>query len=139
MMQTNSELQCYNRKGIESEKKKVYQTPLVLVLLCVYDKELPLDIYKKTCKLQTEYVNAKYLPTLFPPSLFFFSSPEHNVLRGSYCDRSSSGVRPSVCPSVHLSVRPLTISLKIFSSKTRRPILIKLGRNVPWVKLYKKC
>ena len=41
-----------------------------------------------------------------------FSSPEHNVLRGSYCDRSSSGVRPSVCPSVHLSVRPLTISLK---------------------------
>ena len=72
MMQTNSELQCYNRKGIESEKKKVYQTPLVLVLLCVYDKELPLDIYKKTCKLQTEYVNAKYLPTLFPPSLFFF-------------------------------------------------------------------
>ena len=31
-----------------------------------------------------------------------FSSPEHNVLRESYCDRSSSGVRPSV----HLSVRP---------------------------------
>ena len=31
----------------------------------------------------------------------FLSSPEHNVLRGSYCDRSSSGVRPSV----HLSVR----------------------------------
>ena len=31
----------------------------------------------------------------------FFSSPEHNVLRGSYCDRSSSGVRPSVRPSVN--------------------------------------
>ena len=47
-----------------------------------------------------------------------------------------TGLRPaSVCPSV----RPLTISLKIFSSKTRRPILIKLGRNVPWVKLYKNC
>ena len=30
-----------------------------------------------------------------------FSSPEHNVLRGSYCDRSSSGVRPSVRPSVN--------------------------------------
>ena len=29
-----------------------------------------------------------------------FSSPEHNVLRGSYCDRSSS-VRPSICPSVN--------------------------------------
>ena len=41
--------------------------------------------------------------------------------------------------SVRPSVRPLTISLKIFSSKTRRPILIKLGRNVPWVKLYKNC
>ena len=44
------------------------------------------------------------------------------------------------CPaSVRLSVRLLTISLKIFSSKTRRPILIKLGRNFPWVKLYKNC
>ena len=30
------------------------------------------------------------------------SSPEHNVLRVSYCDRSMSGVRPSV----HLCVRP---------------------------------
>ena len=33
-----------------------------------------------------------------------FSSPEHNVLRGSYCDRSSSvrlSVRPSICPSVN--------------------------------------
>ena len=29
-----------------------------------------------------------------------FSSPEHNVLRGSYCDRSSS-VRLSVRPSVN--------------------------------------
>ena len=27
--------------------------------------------------------------------MLFFSSPEHNVLMGSYCDRSSS-VRPSV-------------------------------------------
>ena len=30
-----------------------------------------------------------------------FSSSEHNVLRGSYCDRSSSVVRPSICPSVN--------------------------------------
>ena len=30
-----------------------------------------------------------------------FSSPEHIVLRMSYCDRSLSGVRPSVCPSVN--------------------------------------
>ena len=34
-----------------------------------------------------------------------FSSPEHNVLRMSYCDRSLSGVRPSVCPSARLPVR----------------------------------
>ena len=27
-----------------------------------------------------------------------FSSPEHNVLRVSYCDRSMSGVRPSIHP-----------------------------------------
>ena len=27
---------------------------------------------------------------------FLFSSPEHIVLRVSYCDRSLSGVRPSV-------------------------------------------
>ena len=33
-------------------------------------------------------------------STITFSSPEHNVLRGSYCDRSSS-VRPSICPSVN--------------------------------------
>ena len=66
------------------------------------------------------------------PPFRFFSSPEHNVLRGAIV----TGHRPS---SVRPSVRPLTISLKIFSSKTRRPILIKLGRNVPWVKLYKNC
>ena len=47
-----------------------------------------------------------------------------------------TGHRPA---SGRPSFRPLTISLKIFSSKTRRPILIKLGRNVPWVKLYKNC
>ena len=35
----------------------------------------------------------------------FFSSPEHEVLRMSYCDRSV--VRhPSLCPSVRLSLRP---------------------------------
>ena len=38
-------------------------------------------------------------------SWLLFSTPEHNVLRGSYCDRSSSGVRPSVRLSVRPSVR----------------------------------
>ena len=39
-------------------------------------------------------------------SASFFSSPEHNVLRGSYCDRSSSVVRPSVRLSVRPSICP---------------------------------
>ena len=34
----------------------------------------------------------------FPKQISFFSSPEHNVLRMSYCDRSLSGVRPFVRP-----------------------------------------
>ena len=42
-------------------------------------------------------VTIKILLRFFP----VFSSPEHNVLRGSYCDRSSSVVRPSICPSVN--------------------------------------
>ena len=39
----------------------------------------------------------------FFPSLF--SSPDHNVLRMSYCDRSLSGVHPSIRPCVRPSVR----------------------------------
>ena len=114
MMQTNSELQCYNRKGIESEKKKVYQTPLVLVLLCVYDKELPLDIYKKTCKLQTEYVNAKYLPTLFPPSLFFLAHLSTTcsggaIVTGHRLASVRLSVRPSVRPSVNNFLKNLLL------------------------------
>ena len=38
------------------------------------------------------------------PALFIFSSIEHNVLRMNYCDRSFSGVRPSIRVSVCLSV-----------------------------------
>ena len=71
--------------------------------------------------------------------LFFriFSSPEHKVLWGAIVMGHRQSLRLAGWPSVHLSVRLLTISLKIFSSKTRRPILIELGRNVPWMKLYK--
>ena len=39
-----------------------------------------------------------------------FSSHEHIVLRVSYCDRSLSGVRPSVRQCVRPSVRPWTIT-----------------------------
>ena len=38
-----------------------------------------------------------YLYRIMP----LFSSSEHNMLRGSYCDRSSSGVRLSIRPSVN--------------------------------------
>ena len=107
--------------------------------------EIWLKYVKDSVKRQSisQLFNDFFVLKIEDNQLVIFSSPEHNVLRGSYCDRSSSGVRPSVRlsvrPSVRPTVRPLTISLKIFSSKTRRPILIKLGRNVPWVKLYKNC
>ena len=47
----------------------------------------------------------------------FFSSPEHNVLRGSYCDRSSSVVRPSVRPSICLSVNNFFKNLLLQNQK----------------------
>ena len=47
-----------------------------------------------------------------------FSSPEHNILRVSYCDRSMS-----VCKQL----------LKRFSDETDQQISMKLHRNDPWV------
>ena len=47
----------------------------------------------------------------------FFSSPEHKVLRGSYCDRSSSGVRPSICPCVRPSVNNFFKNLLLQNQK----------------------
>ena len=47
----------------------------------------------------------------------FFSSPEHNVLRGSYCDRSSSVVRPSVRPSICPSVNNFFKNLLLQNQK----------------------
>ena len=46
-----------------------------------------------------------------------FSSPEHNMLRGSYCDRSSSVVRPSVCPSICPSVNNFFKNLLLQNQK----------------------
>ena len=54
-----------------------------------------------------------------------FSSPEHNVLKMSYHDRS-------------MSVCPWTITLKIFSSETGQQISMKLHRNDPWVMHFHK-
>ena len=63
----------------------------------------PID-FEKYLSICNRKVNIKQtLPVeQFRPSrASIFSSPEHNVLRGSCCDRSSSVVRPSICPSVN--------------------------------------
>ena len=52
--------------------------------------------YSNTLNRVERFESVRLLYELF----LVFSSPEHNVLRGSYCDRSSS-VRPSICPSVN--------------------------------------
>jgi len=82
--------------------------------------------------------------------LFFtvFSSPEHKVLRVSYCDRSLSVVRrrPSCvvrCASCGVR-RPSCVVrklfyLNIFSSETTHWILTKLHRNDPWEVPYQSC
>ena len=54
-----------------------------------------------------------------------FSSPEHKVLKVSFCDGPLSVVRPCV--------RASTISLNNISSETTHWILSKLHRNDPWV------
>ena len=56
---------------------------------------------------------------------FFFSSPEHKVLMVSFVIAQ--------CPVSVIRHVSSTISL------TTRPILIKLGRDVSWVKLYQSC
>ena len=96
-----------------------------------HSTKMMISVYDREGNTVREGENASYP--------YFFSFLAH---LSTTCSRGAivTGHRPSsVRLSVRPSVRPLTISLKIFSSKTRRPILIKLGRNVPWVKLYKNC
>jgi len=64
-------------------------------------------------------------------SVSLFSSPEHKVLRVSYCDRPLSVVRRR--PS---SVVRKLFYLNIFSSETTHWILTKLHWNDPWVVPY---
>jgi len=66
--------------------------------------------------------------------IVLFSSPEHKVLRVSYCDRPLSVVvrRPSCV------IRKL-FYLNIFSSETTHWILSTLHRNYPWVVPYQSC
>jgi len=58
--------------------------------------------------------------------IILFSSPEHKVLRVSYCDRTLSVVRRRRY-------------LNIFFSETTHWILTKLYRNDPWVVPYQNC
>jgi len=71
----------------------------------------------------------------------FFSSPEHKVLRMSYCDRSLSVVRrcPSCVVRCASSVVRKLFNLNIFSSETAHWILTKLNRNDPWEVPYQSC
>jgi len=66
--------------------------------------------------------------------MWVFSSPEHKVLRVSYCDRSLSVVRRRPA-----SVVRKLFYLNIFSSETAHWILTKLHRNDPWVVPYQSC
>ena len=71
---------------------------------------------------------------------WIFSSPEHEVLRMSFCHRWLSVVRrSSVRPSVRPCVRRQQFSLNDISSETTGPNLMKLCQNVPWVKLFQSC
>ena len=58
--------------------------------------------------------------------IYIFSSPEHKVLRVSYCDRPLSVV---VRKPFYLNI----------SSETTHWILTKLHRNDPWVVPYQSC
>ena len=57
-------------------------------------------------------------------ALLFFSSPEHEVLRVSYCDWSV--VRPSVCPSVCPSVR---LSVHNYKKSSSPKLTIRFQSN----------
>jgi len=66
--------------------------------------------------------------------LHLYSSPEHEVLRVSYCDRPLS----VVCRRASCVVRQ-PFYLNIFFSETAHWILTKLHRNGPWVIPYQSC
>ena len=65
-----------------------------------------------------------------------FSSPEHFVLKVSFCDRLMSVVRR---PSSVVRRASSTIASIDFFSETAWPNLMKLHRNVPWVNLSQSC
>ena len=62
-----------------------------------------------------------------------FSSPEHKVLKVSYCDRSLSVVRSA------FGFRRQLFPSNDISSLTTWPILIKLHRDDPWMVPFHYC
>ena len=58
----------------------------------------------------------------------FNSSPEREVLKVSYCDRSMSVIRRA-CSRASSVVRRQQFALKAYSSYTPRPFDSKLGRK----------
>jgi len=90
----------------------------------------------KVVKLCQNYNNCSY--PLLILQYFVFSSPEHKVLRVSYCDRSLSVVRRRPSCGVR---RPSCVVRKLFylntfSSETAHWSLTKLHRNDHWVVPY---
>ena len=82
----------------------------------------------------------KHCMTVFESALYLvFSSPEHKVLRVSYCDRPLSVVRRRASSVVRRASSVNLFYLNIFSSKTTHWILTKLHRNDPWVVPYQNC
>ena len=62
----------------------------------------------------------------FNAYITYFSSPEHEVLMVSYCDRSASVVRRA---SSFVRRVASTIALKAYSSYTPGPMDTKLGKK----------
>ena len=78
-------------------------------------------LVKTTLKLQFSGSDV-YVESISSTCFVLFSSPEHNMLRGSYCDRSSSvvrlSVRLSICPSVNNFFKNLLQNQKANLDKT---------------------
>ena len=80
----------------------------------------------QTCKNQGlcgKVLSLYTIPTFSTPKERVFSSPEHKVLRVSYCDHSPSVICPSIC-------RPLTFPCLHSSIYKYQPISTKLGQNI---------
>ena len=107
---------CYNSKGEFSWKMNFHSVKDIHFISMISFIKAPYNFWsiksvlfynqplKCTKNLQKKNIKFCPMPACEHFRSIIFSSLEHNVLRVSYCDRSMSGVRSSVCPSVCLSV-----------------------------------